>query len=46
MVVNYEYNEDEKNYFVQKEDLDMEVKLLGQLVTINEINEFSNYKKK
>ena len=33
-------------YFIQKEDMDMEVKLLGQLVTIQEINEFSNYNKK
>lgn len=46
MVIYYFLNEEEHIYLVQKEDLEMQVKLLGQLVTIKEINEFSNYKKK
>ena len=46
MIVNYIYNEEYQTYLISKESLDMEVKLLGQLVSIQELNEFSNYKKK
>ena len=46
MVVLYSYDENEKIYLIQKEDLRMEVKLLGQIVNVNEITVFSNYKKK
>jgi len=46
MSVKYFYNKDAQTYMVKEEDLDMQVKLLGQLVDINEKSEFSNYKKK
>lgn len=45
MVVTYTYNSEEQIYLIQKESLTMEVKLLGQLILLEEINEFSNYKK-
>jgi hypothetical protein len=46
MVVRYIYNKDAQTFLVKEEDLDMQVKLLGQLVDIKEKSEFSNYKKK
>ena len=45
MDVNYAYNEDGKTYLVSKENLDMKVKLLGQLMDIDEITEYTDYKK-
>jgi len=46
MVVTYTYSSEEQTYLIKKENLTMEVKLLGQLISLEEINEFSNYKKK
>lgn len=45
MEVYYQFNEEEQTYFIQKEDIEMDIHLLGQLVKIKEINEFSDYKK-
>jgi len=45
MKVYFHYNADEEVYFILKEEIDMEVKLLGQEVEILEKNEFSDYKK-
>lgn len=45
MEVDYQFNEEEQTYFIQKEIIEMDIHLLGQLVKIKEINEFSNYKK-
>lgn len=45
MVVRYEFHEKEAIYLIDIEELDMEVSLLGQLVPINEVNEYSNYRK-
>jgi len=46
MAVYYFFNKEAQTYMIKKEDLDMQVKLLGQLVDINEKSEFSNYRKK
>ncbi len=46
MVVTYFYDENLQTYLVKEEDLDMKVKLLGEVVDINEKSEFSNYRKK
>jgi len=45
MIVTYTFNEEEQTYFILEEELKMEVKLLGQLVDIDDITHFSNYKK-
>jgi hypothetical protein len=45
MLVHYKFHEDEGVYLIHKETLDMEVKLLGQLVSIREQNEYLNYRK-
>ena len=45
MNVDYLYLEEEDAYFMEKEYLDMKVKLLGQIVEVEEINEYTNYKK-
>jgi len=45
MTVDYLYLEEGKAYYMKKEHLDMDVKLLGQIVEVEEINEYSNYKK-
>lgn len=45
MVVHYEFNHEEAVYLIHTEELDMEVKLLGQMVPIKEINEYGNYNK-
>jgi len=44
MVVYY-YPDDELSKLIQKEELLMDVKLLGELVEIKEISEYSEYKK-
>ena len=45
MTVEYLYIEAEKAYYMHIEHLDMKVKLLGQIVEIEELSEYSNYKK-
>ena len=45
MVVTYLYNEKEDTYFIEKEELDLDVNILDQNVKIKEISEYSNYKK-
>ena len=45
MEIDYQYNEEEQIYFIRKEIIEMDVHLLGQLIKIKEINEFSDYKK-
>ena len=45
MVVLYNFHEDEGIYLIHEEKLDMEVKLLGQLVSIREHNTYQNYRK-
>ncbi len=45
MVVHFEFYEKEGHYLIKSEELDMEVKLLGQLLPIKENNEYINYRK-
>ncbi|NRF37466.1 hypothetical protein [Pedobacter foliorum] len=45
LVVKYIYNEQEKRYFTENEDLNLIVKFLGQLAPMETISEYSNYKK-
>ncbi len=45
MDVDYTYLEEEEMYVMEKEYLDMKVKLLGQLVEIEEISEYANHEK-
>ncbi len=45
MVVHFEFYEEEGHYLIKSEELDMEVKLLGQLLPIKENNEYINYRK-
>jgi acetylornithine deacetylase/succinyl-diaminopimelate desuccinylase-like protein len=45
LVVKYTYNEEEKRYFPQSEDLNLTVAFLGQLAPLETISEYSNYKK-
>lgn len=45
MVVLYKFHEEEGIYVIDKEELDMEVNLLGQQVSIREQNDYQNYRK-
>ena len=45
MVVHYDYFEEEDIYLIRKEQLDMDVKFFGQLIPINETNEYSRYRR-
>ena len=45
LVVKYNYNESEKVYMTESEDLNLMVKLLGQLAPFETLSEYSNYKK-
>jgi len=45
LVVKYTYDEQEKRYFTESEDLNLIVKFLGQLAPMETISEYSNYKK-
>lgn len=45
LVVKYRYDENEKRYFTESEDLNLMVKFLGQLSPMETISEYSNYKK-
>lgn len=45
LVVAYTYNEAEKRYFMVSEDLNLMIKMLGQLVTMETLSEYSNYRK-
>jgi len=45
LVVKYIYNEKEKCYFTESEDLNLIVKFLGQLAPMETISEYSNYRK-
>ena len=45
MLVHYKFHEQERIYLIHKEVLDMEVKLLGQMVSILEHNNYQNYRK-
>lgn len=44
MIVYFEYREEEGNYLIRSEELDMDVSLFGQEVLIRENNEYSNYR--
>jgi len=43
MFVNYTYNEESKTYLISKENLDMKANILGQVIDIKEITEYSDY---
>jgi hypothetical protein len=45
MFVNYTYNEESKTYLISKENLDMKANILGQVIDIKEITEYSDYTK-
>lgn len=45
MIVNYHYIKEENLYVMDTQHLDMQVKLLGQLVEVEELNEYYHYKK-
>ncbi|WP_316792149.1 hypothetical protein [Pedobacter frigoris] len=45
LVAKYRYDENEKRYFTESEDLNLMVKFLGQLAPMETISEYSNYKK-
>jgi len=45
LVAKYKYDENEKRYFTESEDLNLMVKFLGQLMPMETISEYSNYKK-
>lgn len=45
MVINYIYNETEKIYQVEKEEINMDVKVLGKSASTKHIFEYSNYRK-
>lgn len=45
LVVKYRYDENEKRYFTESEDLNLMIKFLGQLTPMETISEYSNYKK-
>jgi hypothetical protein len=45
LVIKYNWNEQEKRYFTESEDLNLIVKFLGQLTPMETISEYSNYRK-
>ncbi len=45
MIIVYHYIKEENIYVMDTQHLDMQVKLLGQLVEVEELNEYYNYKK-
>jgi hypothetical protein len=45
MVVNYTWSSAEEAYFISNEELNMSVEMLGQIVVVKELNEYSNYVK-
>ncbi|WP_214227714.1 hypothetical protein [Pedobacter sp. B4-66] len=45
LVVKYKYDEKEKRYFTESEDLNLMIKFLGQLTPMETLSEYSNYKK-
>jgi len=45
LVVTLGYNETEKQYYTVSEDLNLIIKFLGQLVPMETLSEYSNYKK-
>ncbi len=45
MTVDYHYIKEENLYVMDTQHLDMQVKLLGQLVEVEELNEYYHYKK-
>ncbi len=45
MVVTYKVDEETKTYLIEKEDILMDARLLGQIVEVKETTEFSDYKK-
>jgi len=45
LAIKFKYDEAEKRYFTESEDLDIIVKFLGNLVPIQTLSEYSNYKK-
>ena len=46
MIVNFTYDSELDSYLIESEEIDMDVKLLGQQISVKESYEFSNYKKK
>lgn len=45
MIVFYTLDKETKTYLIEKEDVQMDARILGQTVQIKEINEFYEYKK-
>lgn len=45
LVIKFIYNEPENRYFVESEDLNLMVKFLGQLVPMETLSAYSNYRK-
>ncbi len=45
MTIEYQHIPEDDVFVIKNEDLDMKVKLLGQLVEVEEVNEYDNYKK-
>lgn len=45
LTINYQFDEENNTYHISREDLYIQAKLLGQLVDIEDVMEFSNYKK-
>ncbi len=45
MIINYHYIKEENLYVMDTQHLDMQVKLLGQLVEVEELNEYYHYEK-
>ncbi|WP_316818316.1 hypothetical protein [Pedobacter nyackensis] len=45
LVVKFNWNEQEKRYFTESEDLNLIVKFLGQLAPMETLSEYSNYRK-
>jgi len=45
MVVHFEFFQEEGHYLIKSEELDMEVKMFGQLLPVKENNEYINYRK-
>ncbi len=45
MVVNYQFEESTQTYLIEKEDILMDARILGQTIEVKEISEFFDYKK-
>jgi hypothetical protein len=45
MTVKYQLEEESQTYLIEKEDILMDARILGQTVEVKETSEFSDYKK-